>query len=177
MIYSLGERRIETQGEFFVADSASVVGSVRLGANASVWFNAVLRGDTEWIEVGETSNVQDGSVLHTDPGKQMILGARVTVGHMVMLHGCAVAPDSLIGNGAIVLDEAQIGSWCLVAAGTLIPPRMVVPEGSLVMGAPARVVRETNARERERIAHSAIHYAENAATYRRLLRPDDRFNP
>src|SRR5215210_1149656 len=104
MIYSLGERRIETNGKFFVADSASVIGSVSLGENTSVWFNSVLRGDAEWIRIGDATNVQDGSVIHADLEMPTVLEARVSIGHKVTLHGCAVASDSLIGNGAIVLD-------------------------------------------------------------------------
>src|SRR5262245_1395144 len=124
MIYTLGERRIATVGdEYFVAPSADVIGTVRLGRWASVWFGAVLRGDNDWIEIGDGSNVQDGSVMHTDSGERLIIGANTTIGHKAFLHSCTVGESSMIANGAMVLDGAKIGSYSIVAAGSFVPPR------------------------------------------------------
>jgi carbonic anhydrase/acetyltransferase-like protein (isoleucine patch superfamily) len=154
----------------YVSPSAQVIGSVRLGESASVWFHAVLRGDSEWIEVGARSNVQDGSVVHADPGMPTLIGEDVSVGHMVLLHGCRVGAKSLIGNGSIVLDGAQIGSSSIVAAGALVPPRMVVPDGVIVMGSPAKVVREVSAKDLEMIARASAHYVQRSAEFRQGLR-------
>jgi len=167
VIYRLGSRCIETQGaEFYVAPSADVIGSVRLGRWASVWFGAVLRGDCDWIELGEGTNVQDGSVLHTDPGRALSLGDNVTVGHLVHLHTCTIGNDCLIGNGAMVLDRAVIGSETIVAARTLIPPDKVIPSGVVIMGSPAKVVRELTDKDRERVRRASQHYVQNAKRYR-----------
>jgi carbonic anhydrase/acetyltransferase-like protein (isoleucine patch superfamily) len=172
MIYTLGERRIATVGEdYFVAPSADVIGTVRLGQWASVWFNAVLRGDNDWIELGEGTNVQDGSVLHTDAGVPLVLGRDCTVGHKAFLHACTVGDSSMIANGAMVLDGARIGSHSIVAAGTFVAPRKVIPDGVVVMGSPAQVVREVTERDRLLIAGAAAHYRENAQRYRRHLTP------
>lgn len=171
MIYTLGERRIETLGEdYFVAPSADVIGTVRLGRWASVWFNAVLRGDNDWIELGDGTNVQDGSVLHTDDGIPLVIGANCTVGHRAFLHACTVGENSLIANGAMVLDGAKIGSFTIVAAGAFVPPRKVIPDGVVVMGSPAQVVRELTDRDRAYIAGGAQHYRDNAQRYRRELK-------
>jgi len=175
VIYTLGERRIETVGEeYFVAPSADVIGTVRLGRWASVWFSAVLRGDNDWIELGDGTNVQDGSVLHTDAGVPLILGANCTVGHKAFLHACTVGEYSMIANGAMVLDGARIGSHSIVAAGAFVPPRKVIPDGVVVMGSPAQVVREVTDRDRMLLSGAAAHYRENAQRYRRdlqLLQP------
>src|ERR1700735_1228968 len=145
-IYTLGERRLVTAGDdFYIAPGAQVIGSVLLGAGASLWFNCVLRADDERIEIGSGSNVQDGSVIHADPGVPTLIGREVTVGHMVMLHSCVIGDESLIGNGAIVLDRARIGSHSIIAAGTLVPPDREVPDGSVLMGAPARLRRPADA--------------------------------
>jgi carbonic anhydrase/acetyltransferase-like protein (isoleucine patch superfamily) len=143
-----------------------VIGSVRLGRWASVWFGAVLRGDCDWIELGEGTNVQDGSVLHTDPGRALSLGDNVTVGHLVHLHTCTIGNDCLIGNGAVVLDRAVIGSGTIVAARTLIPPDKVIPSGVVIMGSPGKVVRELTDKDRERIRRASQHYVQNAKRYR-----------
>lgn len=170
MIYSLGERQVATVGEdYFVAPSADLIGSVRLGRWASVWFNAVLRGDNDWIELGEGTNVQDGSVLHTDSGRPLVLGPNCTVGHKAFLHACTVGEHSMIANGAMVLDEARIGSFTIVAAGAFVPPRKVIPDGVVVMGSPAKVVREITDRDRELLLQAALHYQHNAQRYRREL--------
>lgn len=171
MIYAFGDRLPQRVGKWYVSPSAQVIGSVRLGENSSVWFQAVLRGDSEWIELGASSNVQDGSVVHADPGMPTLIGAEVSVGHMVLLHGCRIEAHSLIGNGAIVLDGARVGTNCVVAAGSLVPPRMVVPDGVVVMGSPARVVREVTTRDLEMIAHASAHYVKRSAEFRDGLRP------
>jgi carbonic anhydrase/acetyltransferase-like protein (isoleucine patch superfamily) len=171
-IYSLGERRLTTTGDdFYIAPGAQVIGSVVLGAGASLWFNCVLRADDERIDVGSGSNVQDGSVIHADAGWPTLLGHGVSVGHMVMLHSCVIGDESLIGNGAIVLDRARVGRHCIIAAGALVPPDREVPDGAVMMGAPARLVRQANAQDLAMIAHSAAHYRERMHAYRQLLRP------
>jgi carbonic anhydrase/acetyltransferase-like protein (isoleucine patch superfamily) len=170
MIYTLGERRIQTLGDdYFVAPSADVIGTVRLGRWSSVWFNAVLRGDNDWIELGDGTNVQDGSVLHTDEGFPLVVGANCTVGHRAFLHACTVGDNSLIANGAMVLDGAKIGSFTIVAAGAFVPPRKIIPDGVVVMGSPAQVVRELTDRDRGYITAGAQHYQDNARRYRAEL--------
>ena len=171
-IYTLGARRLVTaDDDFYIAPGAQVIGSVQLGAGASLWFNCVLRADDERIEIGSGSNVQDGSVIHADPGWPTIVGRVTTVGHMVMLHSCVIGDESLIGNGAIVLDRARIGRHCIVAAGALVPPDRELPDGSVVMGAPARLVRQANAADLAMIAQGAAHYRARMQTYRQLLQP------
>jgi carbonic anhydrase/acetyltransferase-like protein (isoleucine patch superfamily) len=166
-IYTLGERRLVTAGDdFYIAPGAQVIGSVVLGAGASVWFNCVLRADNERIEIGSGSNVQDGSVIHADPDSPTVVGREVSVGHMVMLHSCVIGDKSLIGNGAIVLDRARIGSHCIIAAGSLVPPDREVPDRSVVMGAPARLVRQANAQDLSMIAQAAAHYSTRMRFYR-----------
>lgn len=170
MIYDYEERRLEALGSYFVAPSADVIGSVRLGHESSVWFNAVLRGDNDWILIGDASNIQDGSIIHTDPGVPVIVGNNVTVGHGVLLHGCVIGDGSLIGNCAIILDGARIGPRCLVAAGALIPPNMQIPEGSVVMGSPGRIMRTVEDKDLARMATGTESYRHKAAEYARLLR-------
>ncbi len=172
MIYELSGRRAEIASDAYVAPSADVIGWVRLGAGASVWFNCVLRGDTEWIEIGAGSNVQDGTVIHTDPGVPVVVGAGVTIGHRAFLHGCTVGEGSLVGNGALVLDRSRIGRRCVIAAGALVPPDKDIPDGSVVMGAPGRIVREVTERDLALIARGADSYRRRAAQYRNELRPD-----
>ncbi len=171
MIYSLGERHVELRGDNFVADNATVIGSVVLEKNASVWFNTVIRGDNDLITIGEDSNVQDGSVLHTDPGVPLTLGKGVTVGHLVMLHGCVIGDYSLIGINAVVLNGAQIGKYCIIGANALIPERAVIPDGSVVMGSPGKVVKQIQDFQRAILEGSAAHYVENAKRYRQALKP------
>ena len=172
MIYTLGPRRLETVGEeFFAAPSADLIGSVRLGRWASVWFGAVLRGDNDWIEIGEGSNVQDGTVLHTDSGKPLVVGRNTTIGHRALVHACTVGENSLIANNAMVLDDAKIGNFTIVAAGAFVPPRKVIPDGVVVMGSPARVIRELTEKDRQLILASALHYQENARRYREQFAP------
>ena len=173
-IYALGERRLRTDGDnFYIAPGAQVIGAVTLRAGASVWFNCVLRADDEMIEVGSGSNVQDGSVIHSDPGSPTIIGRDVTIGHMTMLHSCLIGDETLIGNGAIVLDRARIGRHCIIAAGSLVPPDREIAEGSVLMGAPVKLVRRVTAADLAMIAHGAAHYQARMSSYRRELRAYD----
>lgn len=172
MIYSLGDREIEIRGEdYWVADSADVIGSVVLENNASVWFNAVLRGDCDRIVIGENSNIQDGSVLHTDAGVELIVGRNVTVGHKVMLHGCTIGDNTLIGINSVILNGAKIGNHCLIGANTLIPEGKVIPDGSLVMGSPGKVIRELSAEQKQILEGSAFHYVDNFKKFKKNLKP------
>jgi carbonic anhydrase/acetyltransferase-like protein (isoleucine patch superfamily) len=177
MIFSFGERRIETVGEeYYIAPGACVIGSVRFGKGASVWFNCVLRGDADWIELGEGCNVQDGSVIHTDEGEPTTLGRHVSVGHSALLHGCVVGDSTLVANGARILDGARIGRNCVIAAGALVPPGKTIPDGSVVMGMPGKIVREVGDEDLKMIADTAAHYLERIALYKRELRIDDRLD-
>lgn len=165
-IHSLGERRPEISDDAWIASNATIIGSVVVERHASVWFNCVLRGDNDFITIGENSNIQDGSVLHTDAGIRLSVGANVTVGHMVMLHGCTVGEGSLIGIGAVVLNRATIGKHCLIGAKTLIPEDKSIPDRSLVLGAPGKVVRQLSDQDVERLLWTARHYVDNARRYR-----------
>jgi carbonic anhydrase/acetyltransferase-like protein (isoleucine patch superfamily) len=169
MKYRLGDARVECHPESWVAPNAVLVGKVKLEAGASVWFNAVLRGDNELIHIGENSNVQDGTVMHTDMGFPLTLGKGVTIGHNVMLHGCTVGDYSLIGINAVVLNGAQIGKNCLIGANALIPEGKVIADGSLVMGSPGKVVRELTEQQIKMLEASAAHYVHNAQRYARDL--------
>jgi carbonic anhydrase/acetyltransferase-like protein (isoleucine patch superfamily) len=171
MEYTLGDARITTAGEaYWIAPTAVVIGNVKLEQNASVWWNAVLRGDNELITVGENSNIQDGCVLHTDPGYPMVIGRDVTVGHLAMLHGCVIGANSLIGIGAVILNGARIGSNCLIGAKALIPEGKEIPDNSLVMGAPGRIKSELSEDHVARIRRGAAHYVANWQRYKRDLR-------
>lgn len=169
MIYTLDDLQVVFEGECFVADNATVIGNVVLGQGASVWFNAVIRADNDVIRIGEETNVQDGAVLHTDPGVPLTLGRGVTVGHKAMLHGCTVGDYSLIGINAVVLNGARIGKHCLIGANALVTENMVIPDGSLVVGAPAKVKRELDSETRAMLETSAHHYADNGRRYGRGL--------
>lgn len=149
----------------WVADSAQVMGNVHLAENASVWFGAVLRGDTETIAIGRDSNIQDASVLHADIGQPLTVGERVTVGHQVMLHGCTIGDGSLIGIGAVVLNGAKIGKHCLVGAGALVTEGKEFPDGSMIIGSPAKVVRQLTPEQIEGLRQSAQHYVANARRF------------
>ncbi len=175
MIFSLGDRSIETAGDdYYIAPGACVIGSVRFGRESSVWFNCVLRGDADWIELGEGSNVQDGSVIHTDEGEPTTLGRNVSVGHCALLHSCIVGDSTLIANGARILDRARIGRDCVIASGALVPPGKIIPDGSVVMGVPGKIVRQVDADDLKMIAGTAAHYRARIALYKRELRVDDR---
>jgi len=171
MIYRLDDQVPEFRGEYFVADNATLIGSVVLEHNASVWFNAVLRGDNASITVGENSNVQDGAVLHADPGFNLTIGKYVTVGHQVMLHGCDIGDNSLIGINTVVLNGAKIGKNCLIGANSLIAEGKEIPDGSLVMGSPGKVVRQLSPEQIEGLTQSASGYVNNAKRYKAGLAP------
>lgn len=166
MLYELGGVAVKAEGDYWVADSATVVGKVLLKQDASVWFNAVVRGDNDLITIGEGSNVQDGSVLHTDPGFPLTIGAHVTIGHKVMLHGCHIGEGSLIGINAVVLNGAKIGKNCLIGANTLITEGKEIPDNSMVMGSPGKVVRTLSEEQAKGIRAGAAHYVENARRFR-----------
>lgn len=169
-IYELDGVAPRMAASAWVADSAEVMGNVVLGENASVWFGAVLRGDTESITVGAGSNVQDASVLHADFGTPLMIGDRVTVGHQVMLHGCTIGDESLIGIGAVVLNGAKIGKNCLVGAGALVTEGKEFPDGSMIIGSPAKAVRQLTPEQIEGLRMSAQHYIDNARLFKRGLR-------
>ncbi len=169
LIYRLDGVTPQVSAEVFIADTARVIGRVSLGARASVWFGAVVRGDNEPIVVGENSNVQDGAVLHTDPGFPLQIGSGVTIGHQAMLHGCTVGDGSLIGIQAVVLNGARIGRNCLVGAGALVTEGKEFPDGSLIIGSPARAVRELTPEQIARLRANAEIYVERARLYRTSL--------
>jgi len=169
MIYSLGERHVEFRGDYYVAPNAAVIGSVVLGQNASVWFNCVLRGDNDIITIGDNTNVQDASVLHVDEGVPLTLGDNVSIGHKVMLHGCTVGDNSLIGINAVVLNHARIGRNSLVGASSLVTEGKEFPDGSLILGSPARVARALTEAEIAGLSQIAEHYVEKSGLYRKSL--------
>lgn len=166
MLYSLGERVPVVSAGCFVAPNAAVIGDVVLEEGASVWFSVTVRGDSERIVVGAGSNVQDGAVLHADPGYPLVIGPRVTVGHLAMLHGCTVGEGSLIGINAVVLNGAVLGAGCLVAANALVTEGMQVPDGAVVMGSPGKVVRMMEHEQRCALERNAMHYVGNAQRFR-----------
>ncbi|MBI5109670.1 MAG: gamma carbonic anhydrase family protein [Rhodocyclales bacterium] len=170
-IYTLGDKRPALGRNAWVAPNATIIGDVRLGDEASIWWNAVLRADNDSITIGAGSNIQDGSVLHADEGVPLTLGANVTVGHMVMLHGCTVGEQTLIGIKSVILNRAVIGRHCIIGANSLIPEGKVIPERSLVMGSPGKVVRELNDEEVARLLLAAQGYVANARRYRELSMP------
>ena len=169
MKYSLGDSLVETHPESWTAPTATLIGKVRLEEGASVWFNAVLRGDNELILIGKNSNVQDGSVMHTDMGYPLTLGTGVTIGHNAMLHGCTVGDYSLIGINAVILNGAKIGKHCIIGANSLIGEGKEIPDGSLVMGSPGKVVRDLTDEQKKLLEASAAHYVKNGQRYARDL--------
>ena len=168
-LYSLGDLKPQLASGAWAAPSADLIGDVHLEARASVWFGAVIRADNTAIIIGEDSNVQDGAVCHSDEGVPLTIGARVTVGHQAILHGCTIADDCLIGMGARILNHAVIASECIVGAGALVTEGKTFPEGSLIVGSPARVVRQLTDQELQLLRASAAHYAEKAAHYAATL--------
>jgi carbonic anhydrase/acetyltransferase-like protein (isoleucine patch superfamily) len=172
MIYSLEGIAPEfpAGGDYWVAPSATLIGRVRLLRNASVWFGAVLRGDNDWIEVGENSNVQDNSVIHSDPGQPVIIGTNVTVGHKVILHSTTIGDNSLIGMGSTLLNRSKIGKNCLVGANTLIAEGKEIPDGSLVLGAPGRVVKPLSEMQLAMLKVSADVYVQNYKRFRDAMK-------
>ena len=171
-IYELDGQAPEfpASGDYFIADTATVIGKVRLHDSASVWFGAVLRGDNEWIEIGENSNVQDNATCHTDPGFPLLIGKNCTVGHNVILHGCTLEDGALVGMGSIVMNGAKIGRGSVVGAGAVITEGKQFPEQSLIIGAPARVIRTLDAAQVERMGSAARSYVKNGPRYVRGLR-------
>jgi carbonic anhydrase/acetyltransferase-like protein (isoleucine patch superfamily) len=169
-LYSLNDVAPEISERCYVADNATLIGRVRLRAGATVWFGAVLRGDNEWIDVGERSNVQDNCTFHTDPGFPLTIGSNCTIGHNCILHGCTIGDGSLIGMGAIVLNGAKIGSNCIVGAGALVRESGVVPDNTLVVGSPARQVRSTDDAVAKMLAQSADIYYQRGLDYAANLR-------
>jgi carbonic anhydrase/acetyltransferase-like protein (isoleucine patch superfamily) len=153
------------EGRYFVAPDANLIGRVRLGEDANIWFGATLRGDNEWIDIGARSNIQDGSVLHTDMGWPLTIGADVTVGHAVILHGCTIGEGSLIGMGATLLNGAKIGRFCIVGANALVTENREFPDYSLIVGAPAKVIRQLDEAAAAKLIASAAHYVENGRRY------------
>ena len=166
MIYDLEKNVPEISADSWVAPNAIIIGKVKLEKNSSIWFNAVLRGDIEKIVIGENSNIQDGSVLHTDPGCPLTVGKGVTVGHMVMLHGCEISDDTLIGIGSTILNKAKIGKNCIIGANTLVTENKVIPDNSLVLGSPGKVIRKVTDDEIKVICENAKHYVENSKKYK-----------
>jgi carbonic anhydrase/acetyltransferase-like protein (isoleucine patch superfamily) len=172
-IYRLSDRVPEIAQSAWIAPGAQVIGRVILGERTSVWFGAVLRGDNEHIAVGDNTNVQEGAVLHTDAGIPLTVGAGVTVGHQAMLHGCTVGDGSLIGIQAVVLNNAIIGCECLVGAGALVTEGKSFPDGSLIIGSPARLARALTAAERQSLRESAAHYVKRGELFRTQLQKID----
>lgn len=169
-IYELDGAVPQVAATAWIADSAQVIGTVTLGEEVSVWFGTVVRGDTNSITIGAGSNIQDASVLHADLGKPLVVGEGVTVGHQVVLHGCTIGDGSLIGIGAIVLNGAKIGKNCLVGAGSLVTEGKEFPDGSMIMGSPAKVVRQLTPEQIEGLLQSARHYIDNARHFRNGLK-------
>lgn len=166
MKYALGNRRVRTEGEgHFIAPNAAVIGDVLLKSGVSVWFAAVIRGDVEYIEIGEGANIQDGAVLHADPGTPCVIGARVTVGHNAMVHGCTIGEGTLVGINAVVLDGAVIGKNCLIGAGALVTGGTEIPDNSLVLGSPAKIKATLTEEQVAMLALGAEHYIKNAAHF------------
>ncbi len=172
MMYALGERRVRSAStDWFVADNAAVIGSVILGHQASVWFAATVRGDNDIITIGAGSNVQDGSVLHTDAGIRLTIGEYVTIGHQAMLHGCTIGDESLIGIHTVILNQAVIGRGCIIGANALIPEGKIIPDHSLVVGSPGRVIRSVSEEQRAGLRRSAEHYIARFKQFQAQLQP------
>ena len=167
MNYDFEKKVPEVDPDAWVAPNASIIGKVKLEKNSSIWFNAVLRGDIELITIGENSNIQDGSVLHTDPGYPLSVGKGVTVGHMVMLHGCQISNDTLIGIGSIILNNAKIGKNCIIGANSLITENKIIPDNSLVVGSPGRVLRKVTEEEIKAIIENGQHYVNTSKKYKK----------
>ena len=168
-IYQLGEMRPDIHETAWIADDANVIGNVELKEGSSVWFCTTIRGDNEIVVVGKGTNIQENTVMHTDIGFPLTIGENCTIGHKVMLHGCEIGTNSLIGMGTVILNGAKIGDNCLIGAGALITENKVIPDGSLVMGLPGKIVRQLDDAEIARLTQSALHYQENAARFRKKL--------
>jgi carbonic anhydrase/acetyltransferase-like protein (isoleucine patch superfamily) len=173
-IFSLGERRVELRGErHYIAHNATLAGSIVLENDVSIWFGVIIRADNDQVTIGESTNIQDGSVLHVDPGFPMQLGRNVTVGHKVMLHGCTIGDGTLIGINSVVLNGAKIGSGSLIGANTLISEGKEIPDGVLVLGSPGKVVRELTPAEKARLLEAAQGYVERSKVFRASLREQE----
>ena len=174
MKYSLSDKKVQIVGnDYFIADNATVIGSVIIYNDASIWFNAIVRGDNSPITIGEGTNIQDGAVLHTDAGIPLDIGKKVTVGHQVMLHGCTIGDNSLIGINAVILNHAKIGRNCIIGANCLITQGKEIPDNSMVLGSPGKVVREVTPEEIEELKHSAEHYVGNFKRFKKELKIQD----
>jgi len=173
MKFALAEHRVECRGDHYIAPNAAVIGTVVLEPEASIWFNAVVRGDNELITIGPRSNVQDGAVLHTDPGIPLTIGRDCTIGHMAMLHGCTIGDGTLIGIKAVLLNNARIGKHCIIGANALVTEGKEIPDRSLVIGSPGRVVRQLTDAEVEFLLVSAEEYVKKMRRYRTALSPQD----
>ena len=169
-IYQLGDIAPRLADDAFVAESAQVMGRVAMEPGSSVWYGVIIRGDTDWITIGRNSNVQDGTVMHADPGFPLTLGENVTVGHQCMLHGCTVGDGTLIGIQAVVLNGAKIGKNCLVGAGAVVTEGKEFPDNSLILGAPAKVVKQISPEHAAMLSHAAQHYVDNATLHRTQLK-------
>ena len=170
-LYSIGERRVELVGDHhYIAHDATLVGSITLHADVNVWFKVVIRADNDQITIGEGCNIQDGSVLHVDPGYPMKLGRNVSVGHKVMLHGCTIGEGSLIGINSVIMNGAKIGSGTLIGANTLVAEGKEIPDGVLVLGSPGKIVRELKQEEKDYLLSIARGYVERSRLYKKTLR-------
>ena len=169
MIIDFDNKELKTDGDdFWIAPNATVIGNVQLLKDASVWFNAVLRGDVELITVGQGSNVQDGAIIHTDPGFPCTIGKNVTVGHLAMLHGCEIGDGSLIGIGSVILNGAKIGKNCIIGSKALVTEGMEIPDGAMVLGIPGKVKKILNEEEQSVVSLGAEHYIQNYKKYKQL---------
>lgn len=169
MIYKLDDLRVQLPENYYIADSAVVIGNVAIGNDTSIWFNTVIRGDNDRIDIGEECNIQDGAVLHTDPGYTLKLGKGITVGHKAMLHGCVIGDYSLVGINAVVLNGARIGHHCIIGAHALVTENTVIPDGSLVVGAPAKIKRELSQKQQKELEATAEHYVQNGRRFKKGL--------
>jgi carbonic anhydrase/acetyltransferase-like protein (isoleucine patch superfamily) len=169
LIYQLDDLKVQFDGARYIADNATVIGNVSVGHDVSIWFNVVIRGDNDLIRIGDESNIQDGSVLHADPGSPITIGKGVTVGHKAMIHGCTIGDYSLIGINAVVLNGAKIGSHCLIGANTLVPENMEIPDGSLVIGSPAKIKKTLSEEQQQMLHKSAQVYVDNGRRFSKGL--------
>ncbi len=172
-LYSIDGIQVELppEGEYWIAPNAIVIGRVKLGHFASVWFGAMIRGDNDLIDIGARTNIQDGCVVHTDKGYPMVIGEGCTIGHMAMLHGCTIGPNTLIGIGSTILNGARIGANCIIGAHSLVPEGKEIPDNSLVMGTPGRVVREVSSEQAGHLKQLSQHYVDNLARYNKGFAP------
>ncbi len=170
MIYQLGDKSPTIPKKCYIAPNATLIGDISIAKNASIWFNVVIRADMEKVTIGENTNVQDGSILHVDEGFPLQLGKNVTIGHKVMLHGCSIDENSLIGMNAVVLNGAKIGKNCLIGANALVTEKMIIPDGHLVLGSPAKIIKALDDNTINDIRASAEHYVENGQRYIKELK-------